>query len=168
VRRCCHSLLLQSSAWRSELVLVRSRPVYKHSVAGVGSCPWLPSSTQKASTPRSALPIPAPLFLMRSPYLFSNFFPTRGIVVLNFSPRNLTQVTSAMKPGQEFMIWFYFGKENNSSRRVILKIELEKNNLNSNLSRSAVTPVFPDVSGDFGHKCRQTPMTRWRCHKHLK
>jgi len=25
---------------------------------------------------------------------------TRGIVTFNFSPRNLTQVTSAMKPGQ--------------------------------------------------------------------
>ena len=37
----------------------------------------------------------------------------------------------------------FFGKENNSSRRVILKIELELNNLNSILSRSAVTPVFP-------------------------
>jgi len=40
-------------------------------------------------------------------------------------------------------VWFFFGKENNSSRRVILKIELELNNLNSILSRSAVTPVFP-------------------------
>ena len=67
----------------------------------------------------------------------------RGIVNCNFSPRNLTQVTSAMKPEQEFMIWFCFGKENNSSRRVALKIELELNNLNSILSRSAVTPVFP-------------------------
>jgi len=44
---------LQSSAWRSELVLVRLRPVCKHSVAGVGSCPWLSSSSQKASPPRS-------------------------------------------------------------------------------------------------------------------
>ena len=47
--------------------------------------------------------------------------------------------------------WFCFGKESNSSRRVklkieLLKIELELNNLNSILSRSAVTPVFPDVS----------------------
>ena len=41
------------------------------------------------------------------------------------------------------MIYFCFGKENNSSRRVILKIELELNNLNPILSRSAVTPVFP-------------------------
>jgi len=41
------------------------------------------------------------------------------------------------------MIWVCFGKENNSSRRVILKIELELNNLNSILSRSAVTQVFP-------------------------
>jgi len=40
-------------------------------------------------------------------------------------------------------VWFFFGKENNSSRRVILKIELELNNLHSILSRSAVTPVFP-------------------------
>jgi len=48
-----------------------------------------------------------------------------------------------MKPGQEFMIWFCFSKENNSSPRVILKIELELNNLNSILSRLAVTPVFP-------------------------
>ena len=66
----------------------------------------------------------------------------RGMVTFNFSLRNLTQVTSTMKPGQ-CMIWFFFGKENNSSRRVILKIELELNNLNSILSRSAVTPVFP-------------------------
>jgi len=52
---------------------------------------------------------------------------SRGIVAFNFSPR------------------VFFGKENNSSRRVILKIELrlELNNLNSILSRSAVTPVFP-------------------------
>ena len=42
-------------------------------------------------------------------------------------------------------VWFFFGKENNSSRRVILKIKLELNNLNSILSRSAVTPVFPNV-----------------------
>ena len=41
------------------------------------------------------------------------------------------------------MVWFCFGKENNSSLRVILKIELELNKLNSILSRSAVTPVFP-------------------------
>jgi len=41
------------------------------------------------------------------------------------------------------MIWFCFGEESNSSRRVILKIELELNNLNSILSQSAVTPVFP-------------------------
>ena len=68
---------------------------------------------------------------------------TRGIVAFNLSPRNLTQVTSAMKPGQECMVWFCFGKENNSSRRVILKIKLEIHNLNSILSRSAVTPVFP-------------------------
>jgi len=67
----------------------------------------------------------------------------RGIVAFNFSPSNLTQVTRAMKPGQEFMIWFCFGKENEASRRDILKIELELNNLNSILSRSAVTPVFP-------------------------
>ena len=67
---------------------------------------------------------------------------TRGIVVFNFSPRNFVQVTSAMKPGQERMIWFCFGKENNSSRRVILKIELELNNLNSILSPSTVHPVF--------------------------
>ena len=43
------------------------------------------------------------------------------------------------------MVWFCFGKENNSSRRVILKIELERNNLNSILSRSAVTPVSPPL-----------------------
>ena len=31
---------------------------------------------------------------------------TRGIVVFNFSPRNLTQVTSAMKPLQDSMVGF--------------------------------------------------------------
>jgi len=31
---------------------------------------------------------------------------TRGIVAFNFSPRNLTQVTSAMKTGQECMVGF--------------------------------------------------------------
>jgi len=72
---------------------------------------------------------------------------SRGIVTFNFSPRNLTQVTSTMKPGQDSMFGFFFGKENNSSRRVILKIELDSNNLNSILSRSAVTPVFPTVMG---------------------
>ena len=70
-----------------------------------------------------------------------------GIVAFNFSPRNsprnLTQVTIAMKPGQGCMIWLCFGEESNFSRRIILKIELELNNLNSFLSRSAVTPVFP-------------------------
>ena len=30
----------------------------------------------------------------------------RGIVTLNFSPRNLTQVTSTMKPGQDSMFGF--------------------------------------------------------------
>ena len=60
--------------------------------------------------------------------------------------KELAQVTSAIKPGQECMIVFCFGKENDSSRRVILKLELELNNLNSILSRSAVTPVFPEVS----------------------
>jgi len=40
-------------------------------------------------------------------------------------------------------VWDCFGRENNSSRRDILKIEPELNNKNSILSRSAVTPVFP-------------------------
>jgi len=31
---------------------------------------------------------------------------TRGIVTFNFSPRNLTQVTSTMKPGQDSMFGF--------------------------------------------------------------
>ena len=66
-----------------------------------------------------------------------------GIVAFNFSPRNLPQVTSAMKSGQGCMIWVCFGEESISSRRVILKIELELNSLNSILSWSAVTPVFP-------------------------
>jgi len=39
--------------------------------------------------------------------------------------QELAQVTSAIKTGQECMIGFCFGKENDSSRRVILKIELE-------------------------------------------
>jgi len=43
----------QSGAWRSELVLVRLRPVYKDNIGEAGSCPWLPSSSQKASPPRS-------------------------------------------------------------------------------------------------------------------
>ena len=57
----------------------------------------------------------------------------------------------------------HFGKENNSSRRVILKIELESNNLNSILSRSAVTPVFPEGSLGVVHTCR--PHARAH-HKH--
>ena len=56
------------------------------------------------------------------------------------------------------MIWFCFGKENNSSRRVILKIELELNNLNSILSRSVVTPVFPD-----GSRCAWENQSRCAC-----
>ena len=52
---------------------------------------------------------------------------TRGIMAFNFSPRNLTQVTSAMKRGKN-ACWHCFGKENNSSRRVLLKIEPELNN----------------------------------------
>jgi len=66
-------------------------------------------------------------------------------MAFNLSPRNLTQVTSAMKQGKECMVGFCFGEENNSSLRVILKIEPELNNLNSILSRSAVTPVFPRI-----------------------
>jgi len=31
---------------------------------------------------------------------------SRGIMVFNFSPRNLTQVTSAMKPVQDSMVGF--------------------------------------------------------------
>ena len=70
---------------------------------------------------------------------------TRGIVAFNFSPRNLTQVTSAMKPVQDSMVGFASVKRITlqSSRRVILRIELELNNVNSILSRSAVTLVFP-------------------------
>jgi len=60
------------------------------------------------------------------------------------------------------MVWFCFGKENNSSRRVILKIELEINNLNSNLSRSAVTPVFP------GHLLAAAMPERWPQICHVK
>ena len=82
---------------------------------------------------------------------------TRGIVSFNFCPRNLTQVTSAMKPGKECMVGICFGKENNSSRRVILKIEPELNILNSILSRSAVTPVFPTHLQT--HIQRHTPLT---------
>jgi len=59
------------------------------------------------------------------------------------------------------MIWFCFGKENTSSRRVILKIELELNNLNSILSRSAVTPVFPDDQRTATH--RNTQRSEARC-----
>ena len=63
-------------------------------------------------------------------------------MAFNFSPRNLTQVTSAMKPVQDSIVGF------SSVRallfaRVILKIELELNKLKSILSRPAVTPVFP-------------------------
>ena len=89
---------------------------------------------------------------------------TRGIVAFNFSPRNLTQVTSAMKRGQR-MIWFCFGKENNSSRRVILKIELELNNLNSILSRSAVTPVFPIIHKKYHIHCTQKNAHFYKTHK---
>ena len=43
------TLLPQSGAWRSELVLVRLRPAWKDSLGEAGSCPWLPSSSHKAS-----------------------------------------------------------------------------------------------------------------------
>ena len=36
---------------------------------------------------------------------------TRGIVTFNFSPRNLTQVTSTMKPGQDSMVGFSSARE---------------------------------------------------------
>ena len=75
--------------------------------------------------------------------LGSRLLDTRGIVAFNFSPKNSTQVTNAMKTGQGCIIGFCFSEESTSSQRVLLKIELELNNLNSILSRSAVTPVFP-------------------------
>jgi len=55
------------------------------------------------------------------------------------------------------MIWFCFGQANNSSRRIILKIELELNNLNSILSRSAVTPVFPSLPTPARKHARRIP-----------
>jgi len=57
------------------------------------------------------------------------------------------------------MVWFCFGEENNSSRRVILKIELELNNLNSILSRSAVTPVFPAICNPKITECTDADST---------
>ena len=60
------------------------------------------------------------------------------------------------------MIWFCFGKENNSSRRVILKIELELNNPNSILSRSAVTPVFPVCCSALQSVAACCNVCRWR------
>jgi len=53
---------------------------------------------------------------------------SRGVVTCNFVSRNLTRITNTMKPGQECMVWLSGGKENNSSRRVILQIEQELNN----------------------------------------
>ena len=41
-----------------------------------------------------------------TPLTRSNFVPIRGIVTFIFSPRNLTQVTSTMKPGQDSMFGF--------------------------------------------------------------
>jgi len=64
------------------------------------------------------------------------------------------------------MVGFCFGKENNSSRRVIFKIELELNNLNSILSRSTVTPVFTAPQGQGILKTWQTPPPRGHVHKH--
>ena len=74
-----------------------------------------------------------------------------------------------MKPGQECMIWVCFGKENNSSRRIILKIELELNNLNSILSRSAVTPVFPFNCKAFHrlYSCGSETIHRWSAKRDL-
>ena len=68
---------------------------------------------------------------------------TRGIV----SPRNLSQVTSAMKPGQECMVGFCFGKENNTSRRVILKIELRIKQPKLNLVTIGRDSSFPSILG---------------------
>ena len=70
----------------------------------------------------------------------------RGIVSFNVSPRYSTQVTSAMKTGQGGMIGFFFSEENTSSRRVILKIELELSNINTIVSLSAVTLAVRGVS----------------------
>jgi len=53
------------------------------------------------------------------------------------------------KQDKEAWLVFCFRIESTSSRRVILKIELELNNLNSILTRSAVTEVFPWVEAAF-------------------
>jgi len=71
----------------------------------------------------------------------------RGIVAFNFSPRNLTQVTSAMKSGQGCMIWFCFGEESNSSRRVILKIELRIKQPKPNFVTVGRDSSFPSPPG---------------------
>jgi len=44
------------------------------------------------------------------------------------------------------MIGFFFSEENTSSRRVILKIELELSNINTIVSLSAVTLAVRGVS----------------------
>ena len=73
----------------------------------------------------------------------------RERVASTFTPRSSTQAACATKTEQGAMIiflqYFALGEKRNSSRRVILKIQLEVNNLNSILSRSAVTPVFPHM-----------------------
>jgi len=66
--------------------------------------------------------------------LRSNVFSQKGAVIHAFARAS---------SNSSLVNLFRFGKDNNSSRRVSLNIELELNNLNSILSRSAVTPVFP-------------------------
>jgi len=48
------------------------------------------------------------LLIVATPYhdAYALLSVDRGIVACNFSPRNLTQVTSAMKPGQGGMVGF--------------------------------------------------------------
>jgi len=49
------------------------------------------------------------VFLKSRPFLHLHraLLQQRGIVTFNFSPRNLTQVTSTMKPGQDSMFGFF-------------------------------------------------------------
>ena len=89
--------------------------------AGVTSSQALPGFLITAP-PRPSPPVPVP----------------EGNSGLQLLSKELDSVDQRHETSTRQHGWFCFGEENNSSRRVILKIELELNDLNSILSRSGM------------------------------